>query len=208
MSAAVFVLAFVLAACSGGEAKKVVAAKSNAAQDEQTMSFPEEPTTTIAAPVTTTTVVPTTTAVPVPTTMGSFSVKSVTITMETCRDGYPPHGNSGATFGCVGKFVARLNPGLGGTVKWRADWVWWRGCNNPMEPGLLKTDGVIDVPTGATEIEGVLETYTEMDLNAPIVNGKPAKFTPTIQVLFTEGAVGSSAKTPFWSEEAHCLPDA
>lgn len=205
MFAAAVILAFVLAACSGGGAKQVVASKSNASQDDTSVTFPEE-TTTTEAPVTTTTVAPTTTTIPVPTTMGPFSVKSVSITMGECHDGYPHHGMSGATYGCVGSFVAKLNPGIGGTMKWNADWMWWIACNQEEYSSVRTTNGSIDVPTGATQVEGLLEIYSETPVNSQIVNGNPAKFTPTVQVTFTEGGTGSSPKTPFWGEQEHCLP--
>jgi len=49
------------------------------------------------------------------------------------------------------------------------------------------------------------EIYSEAAVNAQTVRGAPAKHTPTVQLVFTAGGRGSSAKTPFWGTEANCV---
>lgn len=182
----------------------MTATKADAALDVP-FSVPAETTTTTEVPPTTTSTLAPTTTVPVPTTLGPFSVKDISISMGTCHDGYPHQGLSGATYGCVGTFTANLNPGIGGTAKWRADWMWWIACDQEEYSGIRTTEGTIDVPTGAKQVEGLLEIYSETPVNAQIVRGAPAKLTPTVQLVFTDGTTGSSPKTPFWGTESNCI---
>lgn len=121
--------------------------------------------------------------------------------MDPCRNGFPPQGASGASYGCLGTFVVHLNPGIGGTLAWSAAWTQYMACDEPINAGAVRTTtGTIEVPSGATQAKGKLAIFAENYHNPLVVKGRPAANVSSIAVAITGGASGKSAPTPFFSD--------
>jgi hypothetical protein len=196
MAVVVFV-ALAFAACGQGAPERVVARGDSVEDSFSTTTAAHDTTTTSAAP--TTTVVPPTTMAP-PTTVPHFSVRDMTVTMDECRNGFPPQGNSGATYGCLGTFLMHLNPGTGGAVSWTAAWRMFGPCDNSIPAVDRTTSGTIDVPTGAAQITGKLAIFSETDTNPRMVEGHPAANVSHVVVAITSGASGQSSPTPVYGD--------
>lgn len=195
--AVVFFVAIVFVACGRGEPQQVVASGATSNDPRSTSTTVTAQTSTTGARTTTPT--PSTTVAPTPTT-ATFSVRDIAVSMNDCRHGYPPQGRSGATYGCVGSFVVRLNPGVGGTVAWTADWVAYAACDDPNQPNPRTSNGTIEIPTGAAQVTGKLALFSENDFNPRLVLGKAAMNTSHVKVTITRGAIGESPLAAFYGD--------
>lgn len=187
-------LLFVLASCGRGEPEKSLDATGTTfPSDESTTSTSIESTTTSAPATTVSVTAPPTTAAP-----QRFTVKSVTLTTETCFDSGVAHGGSGATNECRGHWVITFNPGLGGQLKWKLSTAAHLYCREPERfPFNDRETGTVNVTTGMTQAAGDLVWYSEDMPQPKLVDGVEGKDPSLAKFEIIEGGTGS-ATTPYY----------
>ena len=156
-----------------------------------TPSTTAQPTTTVSTkPATTTT--PSTTPPTTPsTTPKPFSVKSISLTLNTCTQLQDGRWN------CPGSYTFQFNPGQGGDMQWQTEGTLVPSCNGTSQ-SFAFPHGVMHVNDNQSSAQGTVSLTFQEAPNPSTVGGSPS--TPSVgRIKVTSGGSGSSSNVNFYS---------